>query len=1148
LQSKPGRWKDPRSWLAFHSLRYQLVVAVVVLFGGLLMAVTTLAVQRLEAGFLAEVRKQQQSNVHTVALWIQSEAHERYRALDALAKGLAVDAWADAAQVQAYLDDKPLALSIFSRDVYVISPQGLRMAEVPRRNGIGMDYSHSPYVQRVLQTKVPMVMPLIGRLSGQPNLIFAVPLLDATGNVRAIVCGSESLAPGSHFYLSNFIRNGEGGGYHVFDFPHNIYVASTDAERVLKPLPQPGLNPLFDRRKSEGYLAFDRTIDSRGLDIFSVAEYLPEFGWTVLAYIPAHEVLRPVQMLTLTFWLGAAGGLLLLGGLIWWLMTRKLAPLEAASRMMAGYQAGDAIPHLPETGSQEVHGLMRHFNQLHQLVQSQYEALRAERDELDHKVIERTRALVAQSNELEDLYQNAPCGYHSLDQNGVVWRINNTELRWLGYAREEVIGRPITDFLTPETVQLFKANYPEFLAKGYINDLQFEFVRKDGSRIRGLVAATADFDAEGRFLFSRSIVQDYSTLYAQQQNLQHILSRAPIGAHIVSLQDGATLFMNQRFCEMLGIDASALQDTHLDVAGFHADPDELEDISRQVLAGKVVSNRLIELRHPTQPGKLPGWALGTFMRITYQGQDAKLAWFYDISELRFAQANLTEAQRIGHMGSWRLDLTTNAVTWSDELYRMFGADPAKPPPGFLDQTSIFEPESWDRLMSAVSHTVESGVPYEIELQTRRGDGEKGWILARGERVCGPTGEPVIMQGIVVDITLRKETELLFEQARRTAEAATLAKSMFLANMSHEIRTPMNAILGFAHLLKRSRLDPEQRGFLDKLGAAGEHLMTIINDILDFSKIEAGKLTLEHIDFPLNAILGGVQSLIGEQASAKGLTVELDTDDVPMWLRGDPTRLRQALLNYASNAIKFTEQGKVALRACLLKDEGQRLLVRFEVEDTGVGIAPERLGSLFTAFEQVDVSTTRRYGGTGLGLVITHRLAGLMGGEVGVDSVVGRGSRFWFTAWLERGQPMQPDRPGGLHEAEADIQRRHAGKSILLVEDDIFNQEVAQILLSKTGLRMTIANNGREAVALACEEDFAVILMDMQMPEMDGLQASQYIRRLKGHRLTPILAMTANAFEEDRQRCITAGMVDFIHKPIHPDTLFSTLLKWLSVKE
>ena len=387
-------------------------------------------------------------------------------------------------------------------------------------------------------------------------------------------------------------------------------------------------------------------------------------------------------------------------------------------------------------------------------------------------------------------------------------------------------------------------------------------------------------------------------------------------------------------------------------------------------------------------------------------------------------------------------------------------------------------------------------------------------------------------------------------SRDAAEAATRAKSAFLANMSHEIRTPMNGILGMAGLLRRDGVPQQQALRLDRIDTAGRHLLRIIDDILDLSKIEAGKLELCLAPLSPRGLLQQVGDLVADSAREKGLQLRVEPGDLPEHLLGDATRLRQALLNYAANAIKFTPTGRITLRAAVLQDDGASVLLRFEVEDTGIGVDPAAVPRLFGAFEQADNSTTRAFGGTGLGLAITRRLALMMGGDAGLDSRPGPGSRFWFSARLAlAAAPMPvpvpvPDLAPEL-TAAARLRRCHAGRTVLLVEDEPVNRELMQLLLESAGLRVELANDGLEAVEQSARLPVDLILMDMQMPRLDGPDATRRIRQTpQGSRL-PIVALTANVFERDRQACLDAGMDDFLAKPIDPEALFDAVLRGLA---
>jgi hemerythrin-like metal-binding protein len=396
--------------------------------------------------------------------------------------------------------------------------------------------------------------------------------------------------------------------------------------------------------------------------------------------------------------------------------------------------------------------------------------------------------------------------------------------------------------------------------------------------------------------------------------------------------------------------------------------------------------------------------------------------------------------------------------------------------------------------------------------------------------------------------VRQKTSEL-QTALHHAEAANLAKSSFLANMSHEIRTPLNAITGMAYLMRREHLSPLQADRLGKLKMAGTHLLGIINAVLELSKIEAGKIVLDNSSVDVHDLMENVRSILQEQASIKDITLSVVSVELPKpcVLIGDQIRLQQALVNYVGNAIKFTKHGQVTMAVTLVEQDDTSALIRFEVKDTGIGISAEALARLFMPFEQVDGTTTREYGGTGLGLAITSKLVQLMNGQTGAVSSPGQGSTFWFSVRLKKGCAQEPViEASAMDDAESLLRSQHAGARVLVVEDEPVNREITLAILADVGLVVDTACDGIEAIEMVEQSDYALILMDMQMPRMDGIEAARRIRERPGFERMPILAFTANAFAEDQQQCLSAGMNDFVSKPVMPELLYGKVLKWLAI--
>ncbi len=772
---------------------------------------------------------------------------------------------------------------------------------------------------------------------------------------------------------------------------------------------------------------------------------------------------------------------------------------------------------------------------------------------------------------------------------------NRLLLEQLGYAREEFIGLPFERVVAPHFLEVWLERFRGRVATGPepVRTYEVHFLRKDGSLAEfELVANRTMYQAAPAVL---GVLRDISERKRAQAELEHHRNRLEelVAERTRALQEAvAARVASENFAQtMTDHQPTLLAYIDRDMRVQFANRSYLSFFgkTREEVVGRdgyeVLGDAALQSPRAVIDRVLAGEALGT--PTDMRGHDGRVSnfWIYrlpdvvdgairgyffiatDITEMRRSEKRLQELNtKLIQAESFTRGIADNLPSrvayWDSEercrfANRVYCEWFGRTTEQLLGKTisEIFEVGGWPVAHRHVRAAL-AGEAQHFESTEHSADGR--------EAVWSVHYVPDVQRGIVrgffvlaSDITLSKRAQADLESlneelvvARDVAEDAAQAKSAFLANMSHEIRTPMNVIIGLTHLMRRDPHDATTADRLGKVGDAAQHLLDIINDILDLSKIDAGKLALATVDFSVDALLARSSSMVADGARRKGLSLTVDRGDLPQTLRGDALRLSQILVNLLSNAVKFTTRGSIVLRCDVLAREATELTARFAVHDTGVGIAPDALDRLFSPFEQADGSTTRRFGGTGLGLSIARELAQLMGGAVGVESEPGRGSVFWFTARLQWAEvadvpaPTPHDTVSAGRAVEHLLQQRHGGARVLLADDNRINQELATELLRLVDLQVDVADNGRIAYEMAGEGHYDLILMDMQMPEMDGLESTRLIRARPALDATPIVAMTASAFGADRDACLAAGMNDHIGKPVNPATLYETLLRWL----
>jgi PAS domain S-box-containing protein len=711
---------------------------------------------------------------------------------------------------------------------------------------------------------------------------------------------------------------------------------------------------------------------------------------------------------------------------------------------------------------------------------------------------------------------------------------------------------------------------------GIFTDLEFRIVRSDGS-VRWIRSRAFPMpDAEGKDSRIAGVAEDITerkeaaeSLRKSEQRFRTFVDHAT-DAFFLQDHDYVILDVNRQACDSLGY----TRDELIGMTPADFDPNfttaVMEDLTRRLDAGKLMA---FESSHRRNDGTIfPVEIRG--QAFNEGGRRFAVAMVRDITERKQAEEALRESEQ-----RWRsLTETLPQLVWTatpdgacDYFSTQWTQHTGVPEDRLLgwQWMETLHPDDREPTRTFWTNSVAGRGAYDVEYRVRRTDGEYRWFKTRGVPIRDSAGRTVKWFGTCTDITDARLAAEELRLAKEAAESANRAKDEFLANVSHEIRTPMNAILGMTELVLGTPMSGDQRQSLRIVKAAADNLLSILNDLLDFSKIEAGKMELDPADFGLRAALGDTLRTLDMRARNAGLDLVSHVDaDVPDALVGDAGRLRQVLLNLIGNAVKFTKEGEVVVRAEVAGGTTpDRVAVRFSVSDTGIGIPPDKQEKIFRAFEQEDTSTTRKYGGTGLGLTIASRLVALMGGTITVDSEPGRGSVFAFTVQFARrdeggeqrdeGEGMRDERKPDLSPVDSalvlpplSLIPHPSSLHILVAEDNDFNSQVLEQLLVRRGHRVQLANDGRKALSLAQDSKFDLLLLDVHMPELDGFQVIEAIRERErsvgGH--LPVVALTARSRKEDRDRCLAAGMDDFLSKPIQAPDLWAAIDRVVKKRE